>query len=277
MIIVRLWIAVILSFVPVFLHAQRIVTLSSAHTETVDALGLGQNIVAVDVTSEYPDYAKKLPRVSANRTVSAEGILSFRPDMVIAAASDIPLTIQHQLKAAGVKLVLTHQEYTVKGTVQFIRQIAGGLGVSAKGEELAAKTVKATKYAVDHVKQQSTKHPGVLFIYARGAGVMSVAGKGSSIDAIIRLAGGHNVIKEFNDFKPYSTEALVKADPDIILMFDFGLSSLGGRKSVLNMPGVSLTRAGKQQKVIALDPHLLINFSVRLPQAILTLNKALME
>lgn len=275
--IVRLLIGAIMSFGPVFLYAQRIVTLSSAHTETVDALGLGKNIVAVDVTSEYPDYAKKLPRVSANRTVSAEGIISFRPDIVIAATSDIPLTIQHQLKAAGVKLVLTQQEYTVKGTVQFIRQIAGGLGISGKGEELAAQTVKAMKDAVDYVKQHSGKSPGVLFIYARGAGVMSVAGKGSSIDAIIRLAGGRNVIKEFNDFKPYSTEALVKANPDIILMFDFGLSSLGGKKSVLHMPGVSLTRAGKEQKVIAMDAHLLTNFSVRLPQAILTLNKALME
>ena len=229
------------------LCAQRIITLSSAHTETVDALGWGKNIVAVDVTSEYPAYAKKLPRVSANRTLSAEGILSFRPDVVIAAASDIPVTIQHQLKASGVKLVLTEQEYTVKGTVQFIRKIAGGLGIVQKGEQLAANTVKATADAVNYVKQHRTKNPGVLFIYARGAGVMSVAGKGSSIDAIIRLAGGHNVIKEFNDFKPYNTEALVKSNPDVILMFDFGLSSRR-EKSVLNMPGVSLTQAGKSQK-----------------------------
>ncbi|MFT4094914.1 MAG: ABC transporter substrate-binding protein [Niabella sp.] len=277
MIILRLLITVIISLGATFLFAQRIVTLSSAHTETVDALGFGKNIVAVDVTSEYPEYAKNLPRVSKNRSLSAEGILSFRPQIVVGDAADIPLTLQHQLKISGVKLVLTRQEYSVKGMVKFIRQIAGGIGAGKKGEALAAQTVNAAADAVSYVKQHRLKDPGVLFIYARGAGVMSVAGKGSSIDAIIRLAGGHNVIKEFNDFKPYSTEALVKANPDIILLFDFGLSSLGGKNSVLSMPGVSLTNAGKNQKVIAMDPHLLINFSVRLPQAILALHKAFMQ
>lgn len=259
------------------LSAQRIITLSSAHTETVDALGLGKKIVATDVTSEYPDYAKKLPRVSKSRTLSAEGIISFRPDIVVGEAMMVPLTIQNQLKAMGVQLVLTRQEFSAKGMVKFIREIAQGIGIPEQGEQLAGQTVKDLAAAIAYVKQHRGKNPGVLFIYARGSGVMSVAGKGSSLDAIIKLAGGHNVIKEFNDFKPYSTEGLVKANPDVILMFDFGLSSLGGKNAVLNMPGVSLTNAGKQQRIITMDPHLLVNFSTRLPQAVLALNNALMQ
>ncbi|MFT4204695.1 MAG: ABC transporter substrate-binding protein [Chitinophagaceae bacterium] len=277
MMIFRLLTALMFVFVGVGIHAQRIVTLSSAHTETVDALGYGKNIVAVDVTSEYPDYAKKLPRVSKSRTLSAESILSFRPNIVVGDAAMIPLTIQQQLKATGVKLVLTQQQYSVKGMAKFIEQIADGLDQHAKGVQLATSTTNAANDALAYVRQHRPKNPGVLFIYARGAGTMSVAGKGNSLDAIIQLAGGHNVIKEFNDFKPYSTEAMVKSNPDIILMFDFGISSLGGKKAVLAMPGMSLTKAGKSGRIIDMDPHLLINFSVRLPQAILALNRALMQ
>lgn len=278
MLISRIIFMALLGFFSFSSTAQpKIVTLSSAHTETVDALGLGKNIIGTDVTSEYPAYAKKLPKISRNRSISAEGILSLRPTVVVGDVRHIPLTVQRQLKAAGIKLVLTNQEFSANGMVKFIKQIASGLGIPAQGQQLAAKCAADVNKALQIVKQNSKKNPGVLFIYARGAGLMSVAGKGSSIDAIIKLAGGHNVIKEFNDFKPYSTEALVKANPDVILMFDFGLSSLGGKKSVLAMPGVSLTKAGRQQKIITLDPHLLINFSTRLPQAILALNKALMQ
>ena len=88
----------------------------------------------------------------------------------------------------------------------------------------------------------------------------------------IHLAGGKNAIQDFSDFKPYTTEALVKANPDVILLFDFGLSSLGGKDAVLRMPGVSYTNAGKNKKIIEMDGPLLINFSTRLPEAIKELN-----
>ena len=128
------------------------------------------------------------------------------------------------------------------------------------------------------VKEQTlgkTK-PKVLFIYARGAGAMSVSGKGSSLDGIIELAGGRNAVQEFADFKPYTTEALVNANPDIILMFDFGVSSLGGKKAILKMPGMRLTEAGKHERILIMNPSLLVNFSNRLPEAVASLHRELM-
>ncbi|RZK76909.1 MAG: hemin ABC transporter substrate-binding protein, partial [Pedobacter sp.] len=68
---------------------KRIITLNGALTETVDALGYGKNIVAVDVTSFYPAYAANLPKVSKSRTVSAEGVISFSPDLVLAPEGSI--------------------------------------------------------------------------------------------------------------------------------------------------------------------------------------------
>ncbi|MBE9598163.1 hemin ABC transporter substrate-binding protein [Pedobacter sp. MC2016-24] len=253
-------------------HAQqRIISLGGAITETVDALGYGSKIVAVDVTSTYPAYITNLPKISQNRTVSTEGIISFSPDLVLAPEGSISKAIASQLKSAGIRLLVIKQEFSKAGAVVFIRQIAAALNDVAKGEGLAKQTEVFVNHALNKVKQNS-KSPKVLFIYARGAGVMMVAGKDTNIDAIIKLAGGKNAAQGFSKFKPYTTEALVNANPDIILMFDFGYKSLGGAGSILKMPGVALTNAGRNKRIVEMDGELLVNFSTRLAQAITQLN-----
>ena len=253
---------------------KRIITLGGALTETVDALGFGKNIVATDVTSIYPAYVNSLPKVSKNRSVSAEGLISFRPDLVLAPEGSVSKEIEYQLKSANITLVNIKQEYSVAGAVAFIKNVAAALQVPEKGDALAGQTQVKVNRAIATVRKTG-KSPKVLFIYARGTGVMLVAGKKTNIDAIISLAGGQNAAQDFDDFKPYTTEALVAADPDVILMFDFGLSSLGGADGILKMPGVAQTSAGKSKRIVQMDAELLINFSVRLDQAIIQLNKNL--
>ena len=266
-------------FVTFYCHAfasvpRRIITLSAALTETADALGFNKNIIAADVTSIYPAYINKLPKVSNNRSVSAEALIAFAPDLVLAPEGAVSKEIQYQLKSAGISFVGIKQEYSVKGALNFIRQTAAALQVPQKGELLAKQMELKINTALAQVKMTG-KAPKVLFIYARGTGTMMVAGKKSSLDAIINLAGGKNAVHEFNDFKPYTTEALVKANPDVILMFDFGYNSLGGIDSILKMPGVGQTTAGKNKKIVQMEASLLVNFSVRLDQAITSLSSKL--
>lgn len=253
---------------------KRIITLGAALTETVDALGYGKNIVAVDVTSLYPAYVNKLPRVSNNRSVSAEALIAFAPDLILAPDGTVSKEIQYQLKSAGIRFVNVKQEFSVKGALTFVREVAQALQAGAKGEALVKKTESNINEALAKVKT-GKKLPKVLFVYARGTGTMMVAGKKSSMDAIITLSGGRNAINEFENFKPYTTEALVKANPDVILMFDFGYDSLGGLNGILKMPGVAQTNAGKNKRIVQMDADLMVNFSVRLDQAITALNSKL--
>jgi iron complex transport system substrate-binding protein len=275
----RFFVTMLMGFIIPYCYGipSRIITLSGALTETVDALGLGSKIVATDVTSIYPAYVKQLPKVSRNRSISTEGLLSFAPDVVLAPEGHISKEIQYQLKASGIRLIIVKQQYSPVGAINFIQAVANAIGVADKGKILAKKTEKRLQMAIAQIKESKQAKKKVLFIYARGTGTMSVAGKGSSIDAIIRLAGAQNAIQEFSDFKPYTTEAMIKADPDLILMFDFGLSSLGGKASVLKMPGMKLTKAGKNERIIDMDGQLLTNFSVRLPDAILALHRELIR
>ena len=280
--IIRIWkhtfIYTLLLFCTIVTYAQpkRIITLGGAITETVVALGFEKQIVAVDVTSEYPESMKKLPKVSKNRSVSAEGIMAFRPDLVIAPHGDVPYGVIQSLKGAGINFIAIKQEYSIKGALAFIREVGDVLGIKEKGNKLALDTEQRINKVLQKVKK-STEKPKVLFIYARGMGTMTVAGKGSNMDAIISLAGGLNAIQEFSRYKTYNTEALVNANPDILLLFDFGVESLGGNHAILEMPGVAFTNAGKNKRVIAVDGPLMINFSTRLDLAILTLHEELIK
>lgn len=256
----------------VYSQPKRIITLGGAITETVVDLGFEKQIVAVDVTSEHSENIKKLPKVSKNRSVSAEGLMAFRPDLIIAPHGDVPYGVIQSLKGAGIKFVAIKQEYSVKGALQFIRELGVALGVKEKGNKLALETGQRINKALQTVKLNKKK-PKVLFIYARGTGTMTVAGKGSNMDAMITLAGGRNAIQEFNRYKTYSTEALVNANPDVLFLFDFGMESLGGSSGLLKMPGVAYTNAGKNKRIAAMDGPLMINFSTRLDQAILALHK----
>jgi len=262
-------------------HAQeqRIISLGSAITETIYGLGLGDHMLATDVTSVSPKAAANLPRVSKNRSVSAEGILTFKPTIVLAPQGDVPHAVIQQIRQSGVKFYAIKQDYSEKGALKFIQDIADALEVSALGKTVVNRTKLSLANVSTVVKEElkNKKTPKVLFIYARGTGTMSVAGKGSSLDAMITLAGGKNAIQEFSEFKPYTTEALVQANPDIILMFDFGASSLGGLEAILKMPGVRLTEAGKNKRIVTMNPSLLVNFSTRLPEAIIELQKAFFE
>ncbi|RLJ75061.1 heme/hemin ABC transporter substrate-binding protein [Pedobacter alluvionis] len=256
-------------------QAKRIITLSSAISETVNALGYGKNILATDVTSVWPEEINRLPKVSRNRSFSVESIAAYRPDLILVPEGDFSKENLYQFKSLGIRVVAIRQEFSVQGATKFIRQIAAAIGDKARGEQLVQKTVSNINTTLSQLKK-GNKSPKVLFIYARGVGTMNVAGKGSSIDEIIKLAGGKNAIQEFSDFKPYTTEALIKSNPDVILMFDFGLSSLGGRTAFLDLPGVSYTNAGKNKKIVEMNGPLLINFSNRLPEAIKALNNRIL-
>lgn len=259
-----------------FAQPKRIITLGGAITETVVDLGFEKQIIAVDVTSEYPESVEKLPKVSKNRSVSAEGLMAYRPDLVIAPYGDVPYAVIQSLKGAGIKFVAIKQEYSVKGALAFIRDVGTAVGVTEKANKLALEIQQRINKALQIVKT-TNKKPKVLFIYARGTGNMTVAGKGSNMDAIITLAGGRNAIQEFNRYKTYSTEALVNANPDVLFLFDFGMESLGGSKGILGMPGVAFTNAGKNKRIASMNGPLMINFATRLDQAILALHQEFLK
>jgi iron complex transport system substrate-binding protein len=94
-----------------------------------------------------------------------------------------------------------------------------------------------------------------------------VAGDETPIDALIELAGAKNAISGFSGYKPLTPEALVEANPDILLLFDEGLQSLNGMEGLLSIRGISETKAGRKKHIIQMDSYLLNGFGPQLGTA----------
>jgi iron complex transport system substrate-binding protein len=117
--------------------------------------------------------------------------------------------------------------------------------------------------------------PKVLFVYARGAGTLMVAGRATPADAMIRLAGGRNAVEDFDGFKPLTAEAVVAAAPDVVLMLSRGVESLGGPAAIWTQPGMAQTPAAAQQRLVVMDDLYLLGFGPRLADAVRDLGRQL--
>jgi iron complex transport system substrate-binding protein len=253
---------------------SRIVTLGGAVTEIVYALGAGDQIVGVDASSVYPAAATEKPDVGYFREVPAEGVLSLDPSLILALEGTGPPAVLDQFRGAGVRTVLVPDEPSVKGTKRKIRKLGGLLGREAAADSLI-QGMERDLEAARTLRREVTTAPRVLFIYARGTGSMSVAGRGSSAEAMIELAGAENAIAGFKGYKPMAAEAVVSAEPDVILMLERGLESIGGVDGLLEQPGIELTPAGKNRRIVAMDDLLLLGFGPRLGTAVTRLTKKL--
>ncbi len=261
--------------VPAFgLPPLRVLPLGGPVTETVYALGAGGLVVGTDTSSVYPEAATKLPQVGYQRTLAAEGILSLQPDLVLATDEAGPANVLEQLRTAGVRVVLVPGGYSVAGAQAKVRAIAAALGREAAGNDLAATIATQAKEA-QAILASFPARPKVLFLYARGTSTLNVSGRGTAADAMIALAGGQNAVTGYEGYKPLTAEAAVAAAPDYLLMMDRGLSSVGGKDGVFTQPGLALTPAGQNKRVVALDDLLLLGFGPRTGRAVTELARAL--
>lgn len=246
------------------MDSVRIVSLSGAITETLAGLGMQDNIVGIDVTSTYPESIQSKPRVGHTHNLNVEAILTMRPDYVLSMKErGIKPEQATQLQQAGIKVWIIEQDYSVQGTKDIINKLAD----SFHRKEEAQKMITAIDEDLKNLPQYNEK-PSVLFIYARGAGTLSVAGDDTPMAKMIALAGGVNAAGGIEGFKPLTAEALVKQNPDAILLFDTGLESLDGPEGMLKVPGIAQTNAGKNKNFIVMDGELLASFGPRVALAI---------
>ncbi len=245
-------------------EGQRIVSTDGTISEIVCGLGLESKLVGVDVTSTYPESLKKLKQIGHNRNISAEGILSLNPDLILVnKKAMINPGLVRQLQQTGKKVVDFDHEYSVEGAKKLIREVGAYFEKGKEAEAMVKKLESDLKKS-----SRSGANKKVLFIYARGAGTLMVSGEGTQIDEMIRLSGNRNAALGFKEFKPLTSEALLAANPDYLLLFDDGLKSVGGVDGLLKIPGIAYTNAGKGKKVITMDGLYLMGFGPRMGEAL---------
>ena len=255
---------------------QRWVSAGGALSEWVTALGGESKLVGVDTTSQHPESLKTLPSIGYQRQLSAEGILSLRPQVLVGTEEMGPPPVLAQIRGAGVQVEMFSAEPdlpTLKGTLDHLGKL---LGSEAKANELFAGYAQALDQQKAWVaKVQATqKSPGVLLLLGHAGGKPLIAGKDTAADWMLQHAGGHNLATH-TGYKPFSVESLAGLSPDVLVFADRALTGDAARAALFKEnPILAATPAAKSGRVFELDPTLLVGgLGPRLPQSLVKLSQ----
>ncbi|WP_075217109.1 heme/hemin ABC transporter substrate-binding protein [Mongoliimonas terrestris] len=244
---------------------RRVVSVGGAVTEIVYALGEDARLTAVDTTSYFPTEAGALPKVGYYRALSAEGLLSVNPDLLLLQDGAGPPDALAVLKASGIAIADVPDEVSPEGLQAKIRAVGRALGVEDKAEALADQVAADFEaLAADVARVEVPKR--VLFVLSLANGRATVGGAGTSADAMIRLAGGVNAAADVDGFKPMVDEAVLAAAPDVVLVMARPGAEIPAT-DVFASPGFAGTPAAEKAGFVSMDALYLLGFGPRTPQA----------
>jgi iron complex transport system substrate-binding protein len=238
---------------------------------TVFGLGLGGNVVGRDTSTSF-EGASDLPLVTQNgHELNGEAILELAPTVVITDSSIGPWDVVLQLRDAGIPVVVTTPHRDLGNFGEIAGLVAAALGVPEQGAALTAsvdENVQAELAEIAAVAPDDpADRPRILFLYVRGnAGVYYIFGEESGADTLIEALGGVDVAGEigWTGMRPMTAEALVKAQPDILLMMTKGLESVDGVDGLLErIPAVAETPAGENRRIVDMSDYEIMSFGPR--------------
>lgn len=250
---------------------KRIVALANGSAEVIYSLGAGSWLVGRDIASSF-NQDRDVPVVTSAHSISAEKVLTQKPDLVITDDRSGPFEAINQIKSAGVVVKSVPDAWTLADMTTKIRAIGKVVGLETRAEELIALQKK------ELASLPQTKNVRVAFLYLRGtASVYLLGGMGSGADALLASIGATDVgaAAKLRAFTPLTSEALVQANPDLLLVMTKGMQSVGGIDGLVKLPGVAQTNAGKHRRVVAVDDSLLLSFGPRTPGLLVQLAKAI--
>lgn len=242
---------------------QRIVCVAKQLTELIYALGAGDQLVGVDLSSTYPPAAQKLTKVGYHRLLNAEGIISLKPTVLYHDGNVAPEAVIEQLKKVGVPMKVFPDAHTIPEVKALFDTLAAQFGAQKQADSLKTKLDADLAKAATDVKQYKTVPKVAIIHFGRVINNYLVIGKAGTASYMLGLAGGKNVMDTLKGMKPLSPEIISKAQPDIILVTDFGYDRMGNADKLAKLPGIALTPAGKNKKIYRIEEHDLIYLGPR--------------
>src|ERR1043166_2764173 len=250
----------------------RYVVISPIYNEIIWALGAQNTVVGIDLSTTYPPEVKSVQTVGYHRALSAEGILCLHPTAVINDGNIGPPQVVQQLQQLNIPLkTFAAKNDSFDGTKALIREMGAYFHKESRAEELC-KTMDAQRAASLEKVKQYTDHPRVAVIhFGRASNVYLVVGKGSGGDGggvsqMIELAGGEMAVDNTGRGmqRMESPEIIAKANPDVILLTDYGYDRLGGSMDQIKaLPGVGTSNAARDNRIFRIEENVLNYFGPR--------------
>ena len=265
-------------------RAERIIAvdMSGSLAQTLWGLGYGDRLVGRDISTTIPG-TDDLPVVTGSgHSISIESVLDLRPDLVITDGTVGPIDVMMQLRDAGITLVFVREPAGIDQAAHQARRVAEILGHEELGIQLATHisdqitTVRETIAA--NIPGDNEKRLRMVFLYLRGAnGIYYLFGDESGAGDLIEALGGIDVAGEigWEGLRPMTDEALIQANPDLILVMSGGLESVGGVDELIaKKPAIGLTTAGQHRRFVDMADSVVLGFGPRTPAVLDALARA---
>lgn len=258
---------------------QRIVCIGEAYNEIIYELGAQGNLVGVDFSSTYPAEIKSLPTVGYHRALSAEGILSLHPTLIIDDDNIGPDQVVRQIQALHIPMISFHAKNdSIEGTKSLLREMGAFFHKEKRAVELCTQMDSDLAAAAAETKKYCTKPHVAIIHFGRASNQFLLVGNGGGGDAstagkVIELAGGQMAIQQNGMQRMVSPELIAKSNPEVILMTEYGFDRLGSMEKAKELPGVAQTDAARHNRIYRIPEHELMYFGPETGRNVVELGK----
>lgn len=230
-------------------HPRRVICLMPTVTDTVFALGAGDDVVGISDYTKYPAAALKKPSVGDLIKPSIETILSLHPDLVIGVQPTGPMEVTGYLERVGIPIFLVSPR-GLSGIFHSIESIGTALNRTPQAEAL----VHSLQQRLDAVRARTKGLPAPRVFMPIWYDPITTIGKNDFITEIIEAAGGRSVTDDLaSEWPQISMEIVLQRAPDALLLVRGGKTTLNVLE---NRPGWSSLAAIKAHRAYYVDDRI---------------------
>jgi len=255
-------------------HRERIVCISKQYTEIIYALGAQNDIIAVDISSTYPEAAKKLPTVGYHRALSVEAILATKPTLILHDNNIGPEHVVKQLEDLKIPMkVFSAKGGSIDSTKMLIREMGAYFHKEHAADSLCEKLDRDMQAALDTTGNTGDSVKVLVIHFGQASNNYMVMTEHSTAAKMVNWAGGTMAVTGEKGMRQISAEIVAQSDPDVILLTDFGYDRLGTSEKIKELPGVSGTRAAQNGRIYRVEEHDLVYLGPRTGENVIMLRK----
>jgi iron complex transport system substrate-binding protein len=193
--------------------SKRIVSLAPNITEILFAIGLGDEIAAVTLDSDYPPAASAKPKVGTFWQPDIEAVVAARPSLIITLGFQQQRNLAERLRRIGYNSLTVNVE-KVGELFDAIERIGSAAGKRQQADEL----INRIRTKLQHLETLVSAGPKVRVLWVVQREPLRVAGRDTFVNEMIEMAGGENAIgRTVNKYPPIGSEQVIACNPDVII------------------------------------------------------------
>lgn len=246
----------------------RIISLSPTATEMLWAIGAGDQVVAIDNMSNYPEEAQTKASELSGFEPNIEAIAEYDPDLVV--VSYAPEGMADGLAALGIPVWYGNAAVTLDDVYGQIET----LGAITDKASNAASVISDMKTQIDEAIAGAGESVDATYFYELDNTYYSVTSN-TFVGSLMRALGLTSIadgVEDGNDYPQMNAEVIIESDPTFIFLADTAYGESAA--TVAARPGWSSLSAVTGGRVVELDSDIASRWGPRVVDLVVAVANA---